>query len=287
MSRLRTFLWQVRRELWEHRVVALAPAAVGAFAATVHFLSALTISDAERQGALTDPAKAESFMQLYGAASMSVVITGLVAGALFCLEALQGERRDRSILFWKSLPVSDLTTVLAKMAVPVAVLPAVTLAVVVLQGMVMVPLQSLAWLMRGYDPADLWARLDLPFMWLAIAYALPFMALWYAPIYAWFLLVSGWAKRMTILWAAAPFVAFLIVEHTALHQWMHWALEKRLAGGILEPFTRGGKGQEWLDGPATLEPLRLYTLPGLWLGVALAALFLFAAIRLRRSRSPI
>ena len=52
------------------------------------------------------------------------MFTTFIVGVFYCLDALHGERRDRSILFWKSLPVSDLTTVLSKASIPLVVLPA-------------------------------------------------------------------------------------------------------------------------------------------------------------------
>lgn len=287
---LKAFYWLVRRELWEHPAVLVAPLAVAGFAVLAHFLSALTISDAERLATLSDPAKSGQFQALYAAAIGAILILGLVVGALYSLDALQGERRDRSILFWKSLPVSDLMTVLAKAFIPVVVLPLASLAAAIGANLVMAPLQSLAWMGRGYDPADLWARVDLVHLWSSLALGLPFIALWYAPLYAWFLLVSAWARRAAILWALAPFAAFLMVEHLALHNTpAHWALERRLAGGILYPYTLPDTGEKvvWVEAGGAIDWGRVYSAPDLWIGLVVAGLFLFAASRLRRSRPPL
>lgn len=283
----RVFYWQVRRELWEHPAVWVAPAAVAAFAALIHFLSALTTSHADRAASVADPQAAASFMMLYGAATMAVLVAGLLVGVLYSLDALQGERRDRSILFWKSMPVSDAVTVLAKAFVPVVVIPTVVFALILVQTLVMVGFQTVVWQVAGFAPQLLWDRLNLPFLWLDIAHALPFIALWYAPLYAWLLAASAWARRVAFLWAAAPFAAFLMVEHTALHMTpAHWMLERRLGGGLLHPFSEGGQGKDWFGAAAQLDTAGLYSLPGLWIGVAVAAIFLFAAVRLRRARTP-
>lgn len=287
---LRVFTWLVRREFWEHRALWVAPLAVAAFAVAIHFLSALTISHVERMAALTDPAKAGQFMSLHSAVTGITVVVGLLVGILYALDALQSERRDRSILFWKSLPVSDAATVLAKAFVVCVALPVVTVLIAITASVIAVALQSAVWRLGGYDPALLWAKLDVGLLWLGLLYALPFMILWNAPLYAWVLLASAWAKRVAFLWAAAPLVAFLIVEHTALHTVAHWALERRLAGGVLEPFTLPSHhGQEvvFVETLAEIDLGRLWTLPGLWIGVVVAAAFLFAAIRLRRSRPPL
>lgn len=284
----RPFYWSLRRELWEHRAIYVAPLAVAAFAVFVHFASALIMSDAERLDLLADPARARAFRTPYDAVIGVTVVTALLVGALYSLDALYGERRDRSILFWKSLPVSDVTTVLAKAAVPLVVLPLTAFALAVCATLVMLGLQTLVWALDGFDPRDLWARLDLPLLWLFLAYGLPFMVLWYAPLYAWLLLVSAWSRRMPFLWGAAPLVAALIVEHTALHQTSaHWMVERYLGGGVIQPYTIGGDGERWIERLSQLEPARLYALPGLWIGLVVAAGFLFAAVRLRRARGSI
>ena len=283
----RTFAWSVRRELWEHRAIYLAPSVVAAFVTLVHFLATLTTAG-QRAATLADPARRGDFMVHYDAVAGAIVVTALLVGVLYALGALHGERRDRSIMFWKSLPISDRTAVLAKAAVPMLVLPLLSFALVAASSSAMILLQSFVWSLQGFDARELWERVDLPFLWLSLLYGLPFMALWYAPVYAWILLVSAWAPRWPFMWAIAPFAAAFIVQHTMLHHTVgHWAMEKRLGGGVIEPFSIGGTGSVWIQRLSDLEPLRLYTLPGLWIGVALAALFLAGAIHMRRSRGPL
>ncbi len=115
MSETQPMYWSLRRELWENRYIYIAPLAVAGF--TVAGFLVATIGRAlstpnltERRAILEGP---------YHFATALIMGTAFVAGLFYCLEALHGERRDRSILFWKSLPVSDLTTVLSKMAVPI------------------------------------------------------------------------------------------------------------------------------------------------------------------------
>ena len=291
LSPLAVFGWLVRREFWEHRALWIAPLAVACFAVATHFVTALTASHAERLAILADPAKSGQFMSLHSAIIGIVLVVGQLVGILYALDALQSERRDRSILFWKSLPVSDAATVLSKAFVVMVALPVLTALLAVAASVVAVSLQTVAWQLGGFDPARLWARLDMGFLWLGVAYGLPFMMLWNTPLYGWFLLASAWARRAAFLWAAAPIVAVLIVEHTVFHQTSaHWLIERRFAGGVLEPFTLpAGHGGDitWIRAAADLDPVRLWTLPGLWIGVAVAAAFLFAAIRLRRSRPPL
>ena len=110
-------------------------------------------------------------------------------------------------------------------------------------------------------------------------------SLWYAPIYGWLLLVSGWARRAAFLWAGLPLLAIGIVEKIAFNT-SHFAamLENRL-GGSTEAISAPGTVP--MDTMTHLTPGHFLSSPGLWLGLALTAAFLAAAVRLRRYRGPI
>ncbi len=119
-----------------------------------------------------------------------------IVGMFYCLDALHGERRDRSILFWKSLPVSDLTTVLSKASIPLVILPLLAFAITVVTQWIMLLLSSLVLAGSGPSAGDAMEQLPLFQMSVMLLYHLVTVhVLWYAPIYAWFLLVSGWARR--------------------------------------------------------------------------------------------
>ena len=89
-----------------------------------------------------------------------IMLTGIVVGVFYCLDALHGERRDRSILFWKSLPVSDLTTVLAKASIPLVILPLLTFAITVATQWLMLLISSAVLLVSGQSVATLWTQLS-------------------------------------------------------------------------------------------------------------------------------
>ena len=91
---------------------------------------AVGLAERRRAVLLLDPIKQRAIEQPYDVAAMLMILTVFVVGVFYCLDALHGERRDRSILFWKSLPVSDLTTVLSKVIVPLVVLPLISFAIV-------------------------------------------------------------------------------------------------------------------------------------------------------------
>src|SRR3984893_10152608 len=135
----RPFYWSVRRELWENRSIYIAPLIVAAIQVFGFAISTIGLAE-RRRGVLLldDPAKQRAAIEMpYDVVAMMMLFTVFIVGVFYCLDALHGERRDRSILFWKSLPVSDLTTVLSKAFIPLAVLPLIAFAFVVCVQLVM------------------------------------------------------------------------------------------------------------------------------------------------------
>ena len=132
MPATRPLYWSVRRELWENRSIYVAPLAVAAVILFGFLISTIHLPDRMRARLLLDPAKQRAAIQMpYDAAAFLILLTAFIVGVFYCLDALHGERRDRSILFWKSLPVSDLTTVLSKAGVPLMVLPLLIFPIIV------------------------------------------------------------------------------------------------------------------------------------------------------------
>jgi ABC-2 type transport system permease protein len=283
-KRTRPFYWSVRRELWEHPALYLAPAA----AATVGLLGFLVSTLWLARSVAGPIPKNDSLMMPYVFTAFAVMMTSFLVAIFYCLSALHGERRDRSIQFWKSLPVSDLTTVLAKAAVPVAVLPVVVLAVIVGAQLIMLVVSTVVVLLSGVDPGRLWARVDLRLMWFMLPYGLVINALWLSPVYAWFLLISGWAKRMTFVWALAPWLGLALFERLAFNSTHVISyLGERLMGGFGEAFSVKGQGKAAVDKFSDIDPVHTFTSPHLWGGLAVAVLLMAATVRLRRSREPI
>jgi ABC-2 type transport system permease protein len=212
----------------------------------------------------------------------------MVVAVFYCLGALYGERRDRSVLFWKSLPVSDLTTVLSKAFLPLAVMPVVLCAIVLAAHLVMLAWSAMVVAAHGIPLATWTDHLPFPFMWPAFARGMIIMSLWYAPVVGWLLLVSGWARRVPILWAILPWLGLLVVDALAFNSKLVLPfLGRRLAGGFVEAFTAGARGDKPVHAFADLDPTPVLANPELWLGLVIAAACIAAAVRLRRYRDPI
>jgi ABC-2 type transport system permease protein len=281
----RPLYWSIRRELWENRFIYIAPVAVAGVVLFAFSISAiLGIWESELRIVLVHGS--EAIVMPYDMAAGLMMLTSILVSVFYCLDALHGERRDRSILFWKSLPVSDLTTVLAKASIPLVVLPLLVFAIIVAVQWLMLLVSSAVLLVSGQSVVAFWTKLSFSRMSLLMLYhLLTAHALWPFPVYCWLLLVSGWARRATFLWAALPLIAIAGVEQIVFHTW-HFA---RLVGsrliGDTETIAAGGM---FPTGPMThITPGIFLTSPGLWIGFALAASFLAAAVRLRRYQGPI
>jgi ABC-2 type transport system permease protein len=283
MTQTRPLYWSIRRELWENRSIYIAPLAVAGV-----LLFAFLIATIGRAVATTDPVrKAAVLAESNSFAAVVIMATTFIVGVFYCLDALHGERRDRSILFWKSLPVSDLTTVLSKASIPIVVLPLLTFAITIAMQVIMLLLSTAIALGSGLSVATLWAQSSFFQMSLMLLYHLVTVhALWHAPIYAWLLLVSGWARRAVFLWAVLPVIAIQIVEKIAFNtSYIAAILADRLAGPEAFHFTAPGSVPS--HPLMTVDPGKFLSAPGLWIGLAIAAAFLAAAVRLRRYQGPI
>ena len=284
----RPLYWSVRRELWENRSIYAAPLAVAGVVFFGFLVRSFTLARRMRAASALDPAKQlEAMAMPYNVAAGLTLLTAFVVGFFYCLEALHAERRDRSILFWKSLPVSDRTTVLAKALIPLVVLPVLVAVIVGVTQLGMLVVSTMALLADGPSLAALWGRLPLLRLWLAVAYSLVVSTLWISPIYAWLLLVSGWARRATFLWAVLPPLAVCLFEAVAFrtHHFPRF-LGHRLIGWFTLAFVNpAGGGPD--DPLAHLTPGRFLAAPGLWIGLAFAVAFLAATAHLRRHRDPI
>ncbi|SRR5712692_10553499 len=289
MSATRPLSWSVRRELWENRSIYIAPLIVAAVQVFGFAISTIGLPERRRAVLLLDPAHQRAAIeQPYDLAAMMMIFTVFIVGVFYCLDALHGERRDRSILFWKSLPVSDLTTVLSKVTIPLMVLPLLAFAITVCVQLIMLLESSVVLIFHGVSPATTWAHFPVFQNWLVLLYGLVAIALWHAPIYGWLLLVSGWARRATFLWAVLPLFAIGVLEKIAFNT-SHFAsmVKYRLMGFAPKAFDFQGHTKPTIDSLSQLTPGRYLSSLGLWLGLAFAAAFLAAAVRLRRYRGPL
>jgi ABC-2 type transport system permease protein len=282
----RPLYWSVRRELWENRSIVLAPLGVAGVVLFGFLISTIGMPERRRAALLLDEAHRQAAIQRpYDMAAMMLLLAAMIVGLFYCVDALYGERRDRSILFWKSVPVSDLTTVLAKASIPLVILPLITFAVVVATQLLMMLLSTAILLPSGLGGTT-WAHLPFLRMSIVLLYGLIALVLWHAPMYGWLLLVSGWARRAPLLWAVLPLFAVAALEKVAFNtSYFASLLKYRFMGHLPQAFIFKPGGR--IDSLSQLTPGRFLSTPGLWIGLVFAAAFFATAVRLRRSRGPI
>jgi len=288
LSATRPMYWSVRREFWEHRYLYIAPVSVATLFLFGFLISTIHLPSRMRSLSAIDPAEYWKAVAMpYNIAAGLMMVTLILMDVFYCAEALQSERRDRSILFWKSLPVSDLTTVLAKASIPLVLLPALTFAMVVAMQLIMLLVSSAVLVGSGVSVAAMWRELSVPRMWgLLLYHLLTAHALWPFPVYCWLLLVSGWARRATLLWAALPVLVIGGVEKLVFHT-SHFAAmvgTRLVGGGAPTDFTAGDM---FPLGPMThVTVVRFLSALSLWGGLAFAVICLAAAVQVRRYREP-
>jgi ABC-2 type transport system permease protein len=280
----RPWVWSVRRELWENRSVTIAPLVVSIVIVFAFFAGSFA-GIWEKPLALDPSRPAEKVAEVFSIAALVIMGTTFLVGIFYSLDALYGERRDRSQLFWKSMPVSDWTVVLAKAAVPVVILPLLTFVLTVITQTLMLLLGSAILLVSGGNVAMFWAKVPLFSMSVMLLYHLVAVhGLYYAPLFCWLLLVSAWARRLPFLWAFLPLAAIGVIERIVFRT-SHFGrlLGARISGGVeSEGMNAMGSGSAL----AHIHPLSFLTSPGLWTGLVLAAAFLAGAVWLRRNREP-
>jgi len=278
----------VQRELWEYRSIYLAPLAIAGVVLLGFLFYLFRLPHTMRELAFLDPAsQRHALAQPFDFAAGAIMAAAFLVSIFYSVDALYGERRDRSILFWKSMPVSDLTTVLAKITIPLVVVPLFAFIITAVTQIIMLLLSSIVLLASGLSVATLWSQLALfQVMFMLLYHLVTAHMLWYAPFYAWLLLVSAWARRAPFLWGVLPPLAIGLFESLAFHSSHFFALlDDRYSIGSDSGASMMG------DFPfhpgMRLDPVGFLVAPGLWIGLLFAVIFLAAAVRLRRYREPI
>jgi ABC-2 type transport system permease protein len=260
----------VKREFWEHRSLWIAPLVAAGFfvfaaiSAVLFAGSHINIDGPVHFGPRAGHMGENPVLMGMAALAAQIFLVSAITCFVYLLDCLYSERKDRSILFWKSLPVSDADTVLVKFAVGMVIVP---IAVFILT---MVAFGLIYGAMSLGVPAfsSFTANSTLVSWWDGLATMLGILAaslLWYAPVGAWFMLVSVMSRRAPILMATMPFVALGIAENMLFRSNHVW----QFMGYRLKPQT---------------DLMEALAEPNLWLGLVAAAGMLYLVVRLRRYR---
>ena len=293
----------VRRELWEHRSLYVTPAVV-ALVMTLMLLTGYIFASGYEElvdigivGAQNIMADGHRRMALGAFLIGNTVVFILASGVLtvfYCLDALYAERKDKSILFWRSLPVTDAETVISKLLTALLVIPLITFGVVVIAHLVNLVLTSIFVSIEGGSPAFMiWQSAPLFDVWATVLIVMLALPIWLSPFAGWFLFVSAWTRRSPLLTAFLPLVIVPMIESWVLPTHLIWdAIENRFTQLPLfsvdpKVFFDEKALAARTDAVNLLELVDLgkfLSSPGVWLGLVVCGLFATAAIYVRRYR---
>jgi ABC-2 type transport system permease protein len=222
MSRL---LALMKREFWENKgAFRTTPLVIGGLflAAMLMFLITFNHFDNEFQSLrelLRFVAQQDVDLRakvLYAAnLEMSVFFSTVLAFVVFfyLLGSLYDDRKDRSILFWKSLPASDTLTIGSKLLSAMIVAPLIFWVVYVLTHIVIMLLFSVVVMVLGENPWTLFLSIGSPFeAWSLVLLSYFAQSIWALPLYGWLMLVSAFAPRIPLLFAILPPVILGVLE---------------------------------------------------------------------------
>lgn len=313
MKTLKTMEWLVKREFWEYKGMFFwAPVRLGLL--MIALLVAIMIysggHDMNFNGhnaAAAMEHKAEVVVAMannYIAASIPVFMMMGALSFFYCLGAMFEERRDRSILFWKSLPVSDAMTVLSKVTVALLVAPLISLAVGIITSFVMLMVICVVMAFQGFNfLGALFSNGDFYLAPLRLIGMWPVYVLWAIPTVGWLLMVSAWARSKVFLWAVGmPILGLIVVKMADVVfklnldvAWFSHHIVARILGGLFPGvwvgFQEGAKQMVMSQHEHGADMGSMFTNAwmslldaGMWAGVVSGMLMIFAAIKLRRWR---
>ena len=214
----------VRREIWEHRSIWVTPAAVASVVTLLAIAMVVAIAafgeavnaDIGKIADMTAPEnvrRAALAVSLIGNTTVFVMAMWFMT-IFYCLDALYAERKDKSILFWRSLPITDAETVISKLLVVFLAIPLATFAAIVVSHLLNLIIVSIWLATEGANPGRMiWGAVPLFDTWGAVLTVLIALPIWLAPLLGWFLFVSAWAKRGPLLRAVLPIAVLPILEY--------------------------------------------------------------------------
>lgn len=290
-----------KRELWEHRSIYVAPAVIALLVSLLAITGQVTVStndeavDLAVLGAshLSEAHRAAMLSTLMALVGGIFAFSMVILTVFYTLDALYAERKDRSILFWRSLPVTDTETVVSKLLTAALVIPLTTIAAVIVTHVIVLACASVWVAGRGGDAWHLvWSAVPFADVWLTTAVFLLALPLWLAPFVGWFLLVSAYARRSTLLVAFLPLLVLPMLEKSLIGTTLF--SEAFFVRSAQMPLFRdvdlgsfallGGQENFSFALLARLDVAGFLTSPGLWLGLVVCGMLSAAATYLRRYR---
>jgi ABC-2 type transport system permease protein len=296
----------IRREMWEHRGIFVTPLVIGLIVTLLSVTGQISISTFDEAvdiaiiGAsnLNEHQRAAAINALMTSVSIMFVFAMCILTIFYSLDALYAERKDKSILFWRSMPTTDAETVISKLLTASLVIPVVTFLVIITTHLLVLAVTSVWVGLQGANAWHLlWNAAPIVDNWLATLVFLLAIPLWLSPYIGWFLLVSAYTKRSPLLAAFLPIIIVPMLERSLVgttifaDAFFVRSVKMPLFSGMesAEVFFENAEGMHRMaeSGISLWSLLDLSGFlmhPGLWLGLLVCATFTTAAIYVRRYR---
>ena len=297
---MNNILWLIRREVWENRSLWIAPLVIAGVILITAAFGGIHVDDDDfsfglRSGNVDLSAfnpDLDKRRMIYGMTISTFIMIQMFVLAIvvffYLLDSLLNERKDRSILFWKSLPLSDTEVVSSKLLTALVVAPAFVLLVSAATQILFALVWSLRFsgtplgnILMAWDGRT-WMSVQAAFWMLA-----PATIIWYLPIAAYLLVVSVWARKNAFLWAVLPPVSILAIEGLLMQSHHFGEFLARRLGGVFDIMKFEPSSTitpENVLGEVIRHISKVFIHPETWYGVLAAAAMIFAVIRIRRYR---
>lgn len=292
----------IKRELWEHRSLYLTPAVIALLMSLGTITGQATFSAFDQAvdlallggGNLGDNERATAITAIMSGVSVFFVIGMWFLTIFYSLDALYTERKDRSILFWRSIPCTDFETVLSKILTALFVIPLLTFGFVVVTHLIVLVISSIWISFQGADAGHMiWSSAPLLDNWLATLVFLIAVPLWSSPFIGWFLFISAFTKRGPFMMAVLPLLILPMLEKilfgsTIVAEAFYiraWQMPLFNDVDLTEFFDQDSNSMpEAISLLDTMNLSGFLTSGSLWMGVIVCGLFTTAAIYVRRYR---
>ena len=295
----------IRRELWEHRAIFVTPLVIGTIVTLGTLTALMFVGDFQKElnlaifGAQNVAGEFErraALTAFFGGTSWLFLLGLGVLTVFYALDALYAERKDKSILFWRSLPVTDAETVISKLVTAVLVIPAIAIAGIIVTHLVNLVITSLWVASKGGSAGTLiWGSVPFFDNWMATILVIYATAIWMSPFLGWLLFVSAWTKRAPLMVAFLPLVLIPMIEGIFLRS-AHFAEAVWGRGAKIPLFQAGIDVEEFFDEEhlqlseemvsllAHIDLGRFFSSVDTWIGIVVCGLLTTAAIYVRRYR---
>ena len=313
------FKWLLRREYWENRGGFFwGPVIAGAIIVGLNLILAVIGSIAARRsmgssGFVFDHADTHEVGQALGAMGDGMLVGGVIVACIvlafvvffYALGCLYDDRRDRSILFWKSLPVSDGQMVLSKLAWALVLAPVLAVAIGLLIGLALWLISALTITVNGVPAAHAVFTQSHPLRIIGgVLACLPVYMAWALPTIGWLMFCSAAARSKPFLWAVlVPVLACVVISMTTIlpgvaiaHDRVWYTLAYRgllsavpgawfpTISGVVDSSSAINTPDDLAGAINLARSWQAFASADLWIGAVVGIALIAAAIRLRRWR---